>query len=545
MKKPQMKKLYIILSSLLIFYLLVASSKSLTGDEANHGLASLFYYSMFGHIMKEGLSPSSIINFAADYHAHYKVFSALYFYPPLQHIITLPFIMLFGTYAVFGKLVVVLEALVLLLMLFRTAGLFFRGSIFPMLAVLMLGLHPVFVSIVTSQYLDVGMTAAMMASVYYFVLYLRKEKPRDLYLSAAALGVSVLFKPMAPLLIVAFLATMFLEKKLPLVRKHGLTFLKAAALFILVMSPYILFQAFISSQVGSEGFFAKWTSSAQTGRLLPSLEWGVPVYAWNSHETELDVLYSLTDWQEFTKNITTFLFQVYMIPFFILGCAAAFRRKRQDVGKISFLLFVATLYLFTAVVHAISLKHLVMALPFIVLLCVSGMESFFRLKRFSKFRKFIPYLVLAFIILSLVQTAFYLDSLKKSQTAVDFIGVAGFVAGRAQAPLSVLTSHDAAQCLAFAAADLERNVYCIHMPRNSADLEKALANDFSFANEEAWERFGIRHPDIAYVIVHESSVQIPRFDFGFDSFNARVNLKLIKTFGSPLPGDRTFVYEVV
>ena len=89
------------------------------------------------------MSYDSILSFAADYHAHYKVFSALYFYPPFQHIITIPFIMLLGTYAVFGKVVVVLEALLLLFMLFQTAKLFFRDSRLPMLSVLMLGLHPV------------------------------------------------------------------------------------------------------------------------------------------------------------------------------------------------------------------------------------------------------------------------------------------------------------------------------------------------------------------------------------------------------------------
>ena len=87
----------------------------------------------------------------------------------------------------------------------------------------------------------------------------------------------------------------------------------------------------------------------------------------------------------------------------------------------------------------------------------------------------------------------------------------------------------------------------MYMPISSENIDKAIIGDFSYyGSYETWERFGIKHPEPRYIIIHEKRLELSIYDYDVDYFNNRQNkFELMNVIEGKVEGDRTFIYKII
>lgn len=518
-------------------------------DEAAHANSALFTYNFIKYwISNPTFSFQKIMEFAVEYHSHYKFFTAFAVYPPLDMIISSITYLLLGTSLLATRLPTVLQSLVLLYFVFKLSKLFDDDKLFPFITILFLAFHPAYFDQSTRNHLEIMVALFFVTTVYFFVKFLRTENLKYMYFTAISLGLSLITKPMTPLLLLALFFTLLLEKKLYLSKKYPKELLKASLIFILVSTPIILQVGVLYSQGVSDIFLKKWTSTAGMSTdkwiygWLPSFEVDKPVFASSVH-IYLEQGGQLSEFQEFTKNLSTFLFQWYLIPFFILGLYNSVRRNRE-IDKVFVLIPLVFLYIFTVKVHANSLKHLMPAIPFVVMFACKGLVDF---SEYSAVKRFKIPLVGLLLIFSLFQTYGYYKSIQINySTNSNYDEAARYLIGLVKEPTTVLTTYGQMQMLAFARLDTGRKIYCMYAPNKKSEWAKAIDGDFSYYESYGfWKSFGVSHPRPKYAIIHEQRLKSKRYDYSLDYFNSQPErFELLRVLDGKVPGDRTLIYKI-
>lgn len=550
----EMKILIVMLLVIGIWYSSVAYGKQMTWDEAAHANAALFTQRLGGYVLENGFSLQGVGDFSADYHMHYKVYNMIASYPPFYYMAMVPFIALFGSWILLTKILVIIEALIVLFFVFKIAGLYGRGRLFPFACVLFLALQPVFIDIATRNYLDMGLIMFTLGGFYFFVKFMRFEKGRDLYLAGAFLGLSVLAKPMFMVIFPLLLLVMAWERKLHLFRRHWAGFAKGLVILVVCASPFIAQQALLSMECtgdlcGIDKYLSKWSTAGVSGKLLPSPGLGEPVLAFDSHLKLRELSFrceEVTDFQNFTKNLSGFLFQFYLIPFFIIGFFIAIKRG-NEINRYSVLIFLVMLYILAVITDLSTLKYTTLVIPFVVLLSVNGMFAFFGSRRLRGFQSLLYPLLALFLIFSLFQSIAYLHSTRDYITGVDRYEVGRYVLGQVEEPSSVLVSFASSQTFSFAMLeDSERKIYSLYIPRKKAELEMALAGNFSFAGSEGWEKAGISYPKPGFAVIYEIRLRGCSFDYDIEYFLSQPErFETLRVFNEENPGDRAFIFKLL
>lgn len=525
---------------------LVGFNRDLRWDEAAHANSALFTYNLIID------SPDNIECYAVDYHSHYKFFTVFASYPPLHMLLSTILFLVSGPWFFLTKIVVLVETILLVYFIFKLAGLFDRERIFPFIAVLLFAVHPIFLDVASRNYLEAGVALFTVMSVYFFIRFMRTESVRDLYLTALALGLGLLIKPMIPVIILSMMIVFLLERRFYLVKEYKKELLKSFLILLIVSIPLILQVGFLHSQ-GLYGVFSgKWSNPFND--IMPSFEAGPPVWAWDLYSNQYYVSLLaeqgyITDFQELTKNASAFLFQWYLIPFFLMGIFYSLKRFRKgfsEIEKFSILIPLIVLYIFTVLIHGSSMKHLLIALPFIILLSAKGLVEFFRFKRVRNYRFLIYPILVVFVAASIIQAQAFLMSANESPFPQDFDQAARFVLREVSEPVTVLTTYGQQQMMAFTLLDMERDAYLMYMPKKQDNIMQAVNGDFSYYQSfELWEGLGISHPEPGYIILYESSFTKSRdYDYGLDYFDSRPESFELATVIEGA-NDRVFIYRIL
>ena len=109
----------------------------------------------------------------------------------------------------------------------------FKKSVIPLIGILMLILIPHFSNQVSDTMLDLPLTFAYLANVFYFFAYIEKKKYKDLLLSGLFLGIAASIKPpiYIPFILLSELVVVYLNEK---------SFKKVISLPIFVVGGYVL-----------------------------------------------------------------------------------------------------------------------------------------------------------------------------------------------------------------------------------------------------------------------------------------------------------------
>ena len=126
------KKRSFIIILFLIFLLLCLNARTDNlgdWDEGNHASASFFVYNFINDWFRDpSFSYEELKHRAIDYHAHYKYFTVLFVYPPLDMIFSVIVYMFFGVSIFTTNLATIIEAILVLFFIYKLSKLFFKNK---------------------------------------------------------------------------------------------------------------------------------------------------------------------------------------------------------------------------------------------------------------------------------------------------------------------------------------------------------------------------------------------------------------------------------
>lgn len=221
-------------------------------DETRHVMTGVYFRDLL-HDMPFAHLREYTINYYLQYPA-----LGLLIWPPFFHFLDGLAMSIFGISLVVPKALVGLFAVIACVYLFRLVRLSHdvtRAAI----AVVFFGLFPLVFELSHYVMLEVPAVALSLAATYHFVVFLDKERRRDLLLAALFSALAALTRYDAAHLVVLFLILILVRKRWDILWRRDVLF--SAGLALVLVAP---FYALSASQVGWLHF------KSVTGTVLPS-----------------------------------------------------------------------------------------------------------------------------------------------------------------------------------------------------------------------------------------------------------------------------------
>jgi 4-amino-4-deoxy-L-arabinose transferase-like glycosyltransferase len=499
---------------------------SAESDGYFHELGGFFVYDFARWwIAFPTFSVKSMMSFISDYQAHYKFLGGLTHYQPFQSLFVGFLAFFSGKYTLTFYISTILETLGTMFYGYRIYGLMYgeKKKFFIFLVPIFIAFSPVVFNYGASLSLEPGVMLFSTMTIFYFIRYIKAEKTRDLYLTAASFGLGMLTKSPFVIILPILLLSVFLERKHRLLFRNYRALIISLAIFLVVISPWLMLEYIFSINGISD-----------IGNRLQILA--------NSSHLESGISVKLT-------NISTTLWVVFgtflMVPFFFYK----FLKSKRLPGEMTLLLFAilySAFYNVTGTVPEIQPRMFLSAIPLAIILSVRGIQLFFeQQKRFKKY--LIP--VIGFILfISILSCYNYTTREKTDFAATDILSPAIYISDNTQTPATVMSTFSRMQSVAFLVLE-NKNIYVVEAPYNYSGGEEELkimldSRDYvRRPNRTEWERFNLTHPPIGWVIIHE------RFD-GMepdyklkDIIDKRDDFELVQTMEGKWPGNRVFIYK--
>lgn len=192
-------------------------------DETRHVMTGVFFRDLLLDLPLDRLR-----DYAVEYYLQYPALG-LTVWPPLFHGVEGFFMLAFGTSfpaaRVLAGLFAALASAYLFLLVRRT-----HGTLAAAVAVLLFGLSPMVFLLSRHVMLEMPALALMLAAVYHFVCYLDLERRRDLALTAAAAAAFALTRFDGPCLLLFFLLSLVVRRRLDVLRRREVWVAGLAAL---------------------------------------------------------------------------------------------------------------------------------------------------------------------------------------------------------------------------------------------------------------------------------------------------------------------------
>ncbi len=212
------------------------------GDEMRHAMNGVFF--------RDVLVDFPIrhpMQYALEYYAKYPAI-AVGHWPPLFHLIGGLFFLVFGVSAWVSKLPVLCFALMGLFFWYRIAEMqgpkyraFLSGLIFAVM--------PYILSYERTTMLEIPSVATCLGTIYFWMRFLEKERPRDLWAVAAFAAASFLISQKAIFLVAFFALHFILERRFRLLRRWDVWVALACSLGV-VLPWYLLAEGTVAPLVG-------------------------------------------------------------------------------------------------------------------------------------------------------------------------------------------------------------------------------------------------------------------------------------------------------
>ena len=522
------KRLIIFIALLFVSLIFASTTRGLGWDEAHHANVALFFSNLIKDLsIDPNFSFSFIKDYAINYHSHYKFLTVAGAYPPLNPILLTTTYLLFGVNLVTTKFVAIIEGVLLVFFVYKLSGLFYRkDKNFPLLCAIFVGINPIIFLLSNSNFLAAGTTLFFTSSTFFLIKFIKTEDKKYLYFFSITFGLGLLQKPIMGLMIIPFLFVLY--KNLEIFRKHWYAFLKSLILFLTVLSP--LFIQLLSLYILGfpDIFFDHWIRENPY-----TIFYIIPLFA----ESQI---------QNFLIILSTLFYQLFTIPFFILG-SYKIAKRRAVIDNIFIVIILSFIYIFTISSFRVETRYITPMLPFFTIIWVYGLVLFFdELKeRYSELTR--RYRIKDIIIILLISVSVYQITIYNYDNTYynnkDLNRIASFVINNASGPTTVLTSFGQPQTFEFARLDNEMDMFVMYMPQDSENIKYAVQGNYSYyRNYELWNNLGIKLPAADYIIFHEGVNDII-YNYNNSYLISRPKeFELIKRFES-YKGDEVFVYS--
>ncbi|HLF54670.1 MAG TPA: glycosyltransferase family 39 protein [Candidatus Nanoarchaeia archaeon] len=485
-------------------------------------------------------------------HGHYKIFSGIADWPPLQlMLLTLSFLV-FGINKLSFMFFPLIITLLTLIYLYKLVLLSYNNRNIALTTVILTALSTFFFYESATPMLENGIALFTIMCVYYFALYLKTKKDKYFYSTTAALALGLLYKEQM-ILIIPALAGIFLYKtrlkEFFTSKRNYKMLLVSLAVFFLIMLPMIAREIvlmkegvsiiasrsigrikYIYEDVGKKGFLT--AKELEFQNELPE------------YKRELiNNRYSLSHLQKFIIAITSTFFNWILIPFILLGLARKYS-KFNDI-EIMILIFVATSLVFFSL-HGLIPR---LALPTAILLNIFAAKGVFSLPR----KAIIPIMAIVFIMLGFQTSSFFVKIYNNEHILSmqhDYEASAQYMLDNTQGEFTVITSRVHQMAFEFIRQDKNRKAYVELIPEKQEQLKEMLQGIFRTPEllEESNIEYETTRPKVRYVVIHEKLETGPLkglADYNIPEFlNNYENATLVKTIDSPFPNSRTWIYQI-
>jgi hypothetical protein len=531
-REPDTHKLIILLLTIAMVSLFLFSKidvfMTTESDGYFHYLGAFFMYDAFKWwVSSPTPSFDAIRDFVISYQAHYKFFGGIAYYQPF-HSFFVAFLALFsGKHALTFYLATALETALTMAFAFRLYGLLYRGRnrAFQYLAMLMVGFAPAVFNLAASYSLEPGVMLFSMMTAFYFIRYMRLGKRNDLFFAAASAGLGMLTKTPFAIIFPMLLLSVILERKHGLFLRDWKALLISAAIFLAVLSPWLLMElAFSQLGISKLGERAA-TASLDLG---PYLE----IRLFNLGKTL---------WAVFGSCL--------LVPFFLYK----FLRTRLTTGELTMLVIIILWPLYynllsNALVESsefIQVRYLTAAAPFAIVLSVRGIQA---LNERKWWRPYIP-LNTGLILLTMVLGSFgHVTHQKTLLASTDVLSPAIYVSDNSNNRTTVMATFSKMFAAAFCQLE-DENIYVVRSPFDFEGGEEELeimldSTDYvRRPSKPEWEEFNITHPPIDWVLVPEYYDGVEHSYLLRDAIEHREDFELARVFEGAWPGNRVFVYR--
>lgn len=522
------KILTIFMALLLVSLIFASTTRGLGWDEAHHANAALFFSNLIKTMSDNpNFSFSFIKDYAIEYHSHYKFLTVAGAYPPLNLILLTTTYLLFGASMVTTKLVAIVEGILLVFFVYKLSGLFYRKhKSFPLLCAIFAGINPIIFLLSNSNFLAAGTALFVTASIYFLIKFIKTEERMYIYFFSIAFGLGLLQKPITGVVIIPLVFVFY--RNFGMFRRQSYALLKSFILFLAVLSPLFIQISFLYALGFPDIFFDHWFRENPNTFLYI-----IPIMS------ELQI-------QNFLTILSSLFYQLFTIPFFILG-AYKITKRRDIIDKVFILVMLSFVCIFIISSFMAETRYIKPILPLFTIIWVYGLILFF-----DRLRTICPglvrrYRITSVIIVLLISVSLYqitvynYDNTYYNNKNLDEI--ASFVISNASGSTTVLTSFGQPQTFEFARLDKDMNIFAMYMPQKSENIEYAVEGNYSYyKNYDLWKSLGIELPAADYIIFHEDVRDIS-YDYNNSYLLSRPGeFELIRVFENH-KGDEVFVYR--
>ncbi|RMD57847.1 phospholipid carrier-dependent glycosyltransferase [Candidatus Woesearchaeota archaeon] len=485
-------------------------------------------------------------------HAHYKIFTGLSAWPPLQLMI------LTATYLIAGPshsttlLVSLAISLLTLLALYRFTKKAYNENI-ALIATIFTALSTYFFYESSAPLLENGLALFTILCLDAFCDYLENGNPKNFYKSATWFALGLLYKIqmifLTPVLLILLIAKGdwkgFLTK-----RSNYKMILLSALIAIAILSPLIARESILATQ-GLSSFSERTIERTKYITRTPAhLKGFVTAYDFE-FENELPRYkielikhrYELTKLQKLVVTLTALFYNWILIPLIIVALYSIIKAKRissRELGMVLFIVFSAAFF----TLHGLLPRYII---PSSIFLCIFAAKGAMRLPK----KAITPAIAITLLVLT-AQTGFFINKISKGDHIQsmqhDYESTAETILSQAKGDFTIITTRLYETAFFFISKDKQKRAYLELAPEKKAEFEKMLKTGYAEPIVGKHLPYPKDRPPVKYVIVHENLETGPikgNSDYNLkDTLDKADWAKLAHTINSRWPNSKTWIYEV-
>lgn len=487
-------------------------------------------------------------------HEHYKLFSGISDWPPLQlALLTIVFI-LFGVGKagfIIAPLAITLLALIYLYKLCRLE----HNHKTALLATVLAGISTLFFYETAVPMLENGLALFTIACIYHFANYLKTRNPREFHLAAAMFALGFLYKIqmvlILPVLFTAFFWKIDMRGFLKNRKNYRMLALSAALVF-LIFIPLIArelalaqegISVFSSRSVGRLKYIYEEPMRYPGFLLAQDLEFEdqLPQY---KHDLILH-RYDLSYLQKFVIATNSLFFNFALIPLIFLGLYRLNWRKLSAVHAMIILFVIINLAFFST--HGLIPRYVIPAAALLVIIAAHGISTLPK--------KTVTPIITLVILITLVQTSLFVIRIASGEHIQsmqhDYNAAAHYMLNNSEGEFTVITTRAYQMAFFVMKQDTERRAYIELAPESKKQFEQMLGGNFStpsLIEGNTQFSYSTKRPPVRYVVVHEKLETGPLR--GIADYSLPEELKrdprahLAATIDSPFQNSQTWIYAI-
>jgi hypothetical protein len=461
MKLNYKRVLYVFLAAYFLIGVTGLGDFNFIWDETQNTAPAIFMYDFAGTYMSSPMTFSRIKDYAINYHAHYQFALNFLHHPPLQRLMVLFSYFVLGISEFASRIPTLLFGVLGIYVTFLLAEALTRDKKVAFFSSVIMGLSTYYFIYSRTAMIEVFLTTFVTASVLFFYRFLGSRKRSDGLLFGLFLGLGMLTKVYAVLVLPIVFVYILLTKKHAVLKSKD--FILSVALALVLAAPWYIASFFV----------------------LPSTL-GIPSVALKAYESYISL--GFVD----PLVVLSYFFKQFLVISIIaiLGVAYAVRRK-NSVDKF-LLAWIAVFYIFFIFFVSPSSGHLArFVMPTIPAFAI--LSAMFLDDALGFGRK--TYMILGVsVVVACIYLLSYYPNLSYSMDEATTWALENTPAGGG------VISPDYGQQFYFMEHDRNMSVYFFMTAPMGDPFYKLLYENYTDSMNQA---LGIRNPEFYYVIIKD------------------------------------------